>query len=711
MLIVKRVNNGKVAVGHPVDVATGTLFHEFEDHTLQGRLPLVFARRYCRALIHRPDGMFGAGWSSPFEMRIRADLDGYRLLAEDGETEIPFEDPGDVLKAGGTLRNVGAFHELRRERDRLIVTRWDPEVQDVVRFLFPVRRDGEWWPLIGRQDVTGSGIDVEHGEAGRIVTLRQRREGRGYRLVYSREGRLLEVYVTLRGGSRTRPTPAGGRLVLRYGYDGKGRLAEFTDALGQRSSYIYDAEGQMTHEVNRGGMVYRFRYDTRGRCVETTGADDFGLEALQFDDVARITHVSNSLGQVTAYHCNTAGQVEHEVSPLGNVTTRVYDTVGRLRQVVMPGGATLTRAYDPQEDLVQITSPGGMTTTYEYSNDHQVTSVIDPAGNRWPRQFDRAGRLTAVTNPLGETASYRYNAEGDLVAIVNPAGQSRRFEWDGEGNLTGATDWVGNRTTYAYDAEGRLIAMVDPLGQQTTATLDALGRSREVILPDGAVRKYGWNTYGQLTEYVDERGAAHRWRYGPCGLLAEVFHPEGGWPGSSGSPCRANCSPCATRWGSASPMSMTRTVVSSRRRTLQARRRDTSTARKASPPSKAPAAGGSTSRAMPRGPSPGSAMVTAGRRATSTTTVVYWSRSLSGIAPSNGNTMRSADSSARSRARIRSSATTTRRVTGCGAAALADTRPRSNGTGTASSPNSGPAALRPLGSSMTRGRTSSPGKC
>jgi RHS repeat-associated protein len=525
---VKRVKGGKVAVGHPVDVATGTLFHEFKDHTLQGRAPLVFARRYSTALIHRTGGMFGAGWSSPFEMRIRTDLDGYRLLAEDGETEIPFEDHGDVLKSGGTVRSLGAFHELRREKDRLMVTRWDPEVQDVVRFLFRIGRDGEWWPLISRQDVTGYGIDIEHDEAGRIVALRQRREGRGYRLVYSREGRLLEVYVTPRDGSRTRPTLAGGRLVLRYGYDGKGRLAECTDALGQHSSYTYDAEGRMTREVNRAGMAYRFRYDTKGRCVETTGPDDFGLEALRFDDVARITRVSNSLGQVTAYHCNTAGQVETEVSPLGNVTARVYDAEGRLCQVIMPGGATRTRAYDARGDLVQITSPGGMTTTYEYNDDHQVICVIDPAGNRWPRQLDRSGRLTAVTNPLGETASYHYNAEGDLVAIVNPAGHRRRFEWDAEGNLTGATDWVGNRTTYAYDAEGRLIAMVDPLGQKTTATLDALGRSREVTLPDGAVRKYGWNAYGQLTAYVAERGAAHRWRYAPCGLLAEAFHPEGG---------------------------------------------------------------------------------------------------------------------------------------------------------------------------------------
>ena len=32
----KPASVGKVAVGHPVDVASGTLFHDFEDYVVQG---------------------------------------------------------------------------------------------------------------------------------------------------------------------------------------------------------------------------------------------------------------------------------------------------------------------------------------------------------------------------------------------------------------------------------------------------------------------------------------------------------------------------------------------------------------------------------------------------------------------------------------------------------------------------------------------------
>ncbi len=44
---------GRRSVGHPVDVASGVLFHDFEDHRLAGRVPLVFGRHYRGDLIGR----------------------------------------------------------------------------------------------------------------------------------------------------------------------------------------------------------------------------------------------------------------------------------------------------------------------------------------------------------------------------------------------------------------------------------------------------------------------------------------------------------------------------------------------------------------------------------------------------------------------------------------------------------------------------------
>ncbi|MDQ3650101.1 MAG: DUF6531 domain-containing protein [Acidobacteriota bacterium] len=521
---------GKVAVGHPVDVATGTLFHDFEDYVLPGRMPLIFGRRYSSALVDQASGMFGQGWASPFEMRVRHDLDGYHMIAEDGETEIEFDDPDGIVESGETVRNLGAFYELRQEQAKIIVTRWNPDSQDITRYIFPVGQDGEWWHLASRQDIEGQGIDIER-DAGRVMALKQRREGRGYRLVYNREGHVVEVYLTtlinesVGGDSQTRQPE---RLVLRYDYDSDNRLAEFVDALGNRCSYQYDTAGRMTREVNIGGMVFQFRYDAKGRCIETTGLDDFGRNTLEIIEVAKLTQVTDSLGHVTTYQWNENGQVEREISPLGNVASTIYDEHGRIIQKVKPGGATTSYEYDDRGDRVKETSPTGAATIYEYNEQHQVIGITDPTGHQWHRSYTSSGRVATVTNPLGNTLSYSYNSQGDLVEFEDSANHKRRFAWDEFGNLESISNPLGHTTRYEHDPEGHVIGVVDPLGHRTEIRVDALGRIYELRLPDGATRRFARNVYDQLTQYVDELGAVTRWRYTACGLLTEEIRPHGG---------------------------------------------------------------------------------------------------------------------------------------------------------------------------------------
>jgi len=515
----KSKGTGKVAVGHPVDVASGTLYHDFEDFTLPGRTPLVFGRRYSTAISENAAGMFGAGWSSPFEMRLRRDLDGYRIIAADGETEVEFDDFSGVVESGGVLRHYGLFYELRQDRNNFIVTQWNPDTEEVFRYIFPRGRDGEWWPLASRQTVDGQGFDISHDRNGRIAALTQRREGRSYKLHYNEAGRVVSVDLV---------TPSSSRLILRYGYNASGRLSEFTDALGNRCSYEYDEAGRMTRELTIGGMEFRFRFDVRGRCVETTGPDGFDHNVLVINEAARLTQVTNPLGFITSYQWNESGQVEKEISPLGHTKLTFYDDHGRIVQQISASGATTTYEYDERGDRVKITSPTGAVTQYEFNDNHQVIGITDPTGSKWSFGFSNAGRPVSWRDPIGGEWSYSYNYKGDLTAIKDPLDFQREFAWDESGNLTSASDWLGHRTTYKYDSEGRVIAMVDPLGYRTEVANDVLGRIVQLRHLDGAIRRFAWNVYDQIIEYTDELGAMTRWRYTPCGLLRKIIRPHGG---------------------------------------------------------------------------------------------------------------------------------------------------------------------------------------
>ena len=517
-------------MGHPVDLADGNLYHDFEDHALPGRMPLTFGRRYSSSL-ERSDGMFGPGWSSPFEAYLYRSVDGYTMVAENGETEVRFRDYHDrAAQQGETLRDPGNFCELFREGGRCIVRRWDPDEDEVVELVFEIGDELENWPLVAKQDLEGQGIDIERDEAGRITLLCQRREGRGYRLTYDRAGRLSEVLARspVSVDERGRFDRFFERPVLSYGYDASGRLCEMTDALGQRCRYEYDAAGRMAREVNIGGMEYTFRYDAKGRCVDSSGANEHGRVQLQYDDHGMRTLVTDALGHATVYVWNEYGQIEQEISPLGQGKATGFDEEGRVVLEKTAQGHETRQVYDERGDRVEVVDANGGVTRYAHNELHQLVAVTDPAGHVWRRRHDGRGRVEAVENPLGEALSYVYDGRGDLAAVLDPLGARRELTWDEFGNLASATDWSGHVTTYEYDVEGNLTAVLDPLGQRTEATLDLLGRVQEVRLPDGATRRFGWDAYDQPTRYVDELGEATGWRYEHCGLLAEVTRPGGG---------------------------------------------------------------------------------------------------------------------------------------------------------------------------------------
>ena len=76
-------------------------------------------------------------------MYLHKDLDGYHLLAEDGETLIPFDDANGALDSGHALRNPGMFHELRRDGE--LVERVDEVFFDTLgETLERLIDDGSW---------------------------------------------------------------------------------------------------------------------------------------------------------------------------------------------------------------------------------------------------------------------------------------------------------------------------------------------------------------------------------------------------------------------------------------------------------------------------------------------------------------------------------------------------------------------------------------
>jgi len=514
---------GAVTVGHPVNVATGTLYHEFEDCELSGRIPLLFPRRYSTALLDKTPGLFGIGWHCALDLKIRRDLDGYTLTDASGESDISFNITDSDLQSGKVAINFAAFHELRLHDNELCIVRWNVENGDITRDFFPLPQADEWISIIRREDAEGNALLFRYDQQ-QLTEIIQQHEQRSLHLEYNEQGRLAKIY---RKAAALKEAEQESTPFLQYDYDQQGRLAKFTNPLGASSYYQYDDAHRMINELTLSGLMYTFQFDKQGRCVYLSGDNDFDLHRLKYDTLTRNTEVTNSQGHVTTYYWNESFQVERVISPQGHVQTTVYDENDRIIAEVLPSGAATQYAYDELGNRCSITGADGAVVQYAFNPQHQVISITDPLGNQWQRAYDAQGRLVGMVNPLGVKQQFTYNAQGDLTNQQDGVGNTRQFQWDSNGNLLSATDWLGNRSNYSWDAFGNLTSYSDAAGHTTQMLRDRLGHLLTLTLPDGNTRQYEWDVYDNLQRYSDENKADTRWTYCACGSIEQEFKPDG----------------------------------------------------------------------------------------------------------------------------------------------------------------------------------------
>jgi len=485
--------------------------------------------------------MFGRGWSSPFEMRLKRDLEGYRMIPESGDGLVCWDDRVDRVTKGERLTNFGAFCDLERIDDKFVVTEWSPTSGEIKRYIFGARDFGQWMPLVGQYDGAGNGVDITHDSAGRVSEIILSRERRRLRVGYDDNDRAMLLRLICppdvsRGestslvGDSTEPAtnavfPDHQRDVCRYEYDDAGLLCRFEDALGQKSYYEYDDAGRMVREVNTSGMEFRFRFDSQGRCVETCGANNYRRTTLEFFDDANLTRVSDSLDNVTSYTWNDSGQVTERMQPLGDKWRTDFDEFGRVIAEQSPAGTATSHRYDANGNRDKTTNAAGEETSIIYDDKHRPTNHVDEAGHVWVRAYDSTGRLTSITPPIGELTTLTYNAHGDLQTLDAPDGGT--FRYDAHGNLIEFENKQGHITNAAFDEEGYSVGQSDRQGNWTYCKRDLLGRVTRIILADESERSLEYDGYGQTVRLVDFDQSVTSWNYDIAGELLHITRPGG----------------------------------------------------------------------------------------------------------------------------------------------------------------------------------------
>ena len=376
-------------------------------------------------------------------------------------------------------------------------------------------------------------------------------EGRRTVTEYDPAGRATEV-TDPRGGVTTTTYTPGGRVLdvttpegvtSAFQYDARGRRTAAIDELGHRWSTTYDAAGRVLTERDprqqgSGPATKTNAYDGFGRLASTTDALGATVQ-FGYDDHGQLTRVTDPRGKVWRMAYGPLGEVVERRDPLGRTRTSTFDEMGRSTSTTDARGVTVDYAYRPDGQVSSMTERGGSSavtfaydslgrrstmtddtgvTTWTYTPDHLVASVTSPSG-AVSYGYDASGLRTSMTQPAG-TVEYAYDAGGRLDTTTDWRGRVTDADIDRDGRLRSLARPNGVVTTWTYDTASRLTGMESvrngTVVQRTAYDLDADG-NRTALRTLAGVETYGLDAADQLTSVTYPGGQTTTFSYDAAG--------------------------------------------------------------------------------------------------------------------------------------------------------------------------------------------------
>jgi RHS repeat-associated protein len=383
---------------------------------------------------------------------------------------------------------------------------------------------------------------------------------------------------------------AGTEAAVGGGTEPPGLLATHKDALGNTTTYSYDAAGDLATTVAPSGLTTNDSYDQLGRRTSTGEVSDtfpngvttsYGYDAYNrlltqtgpatTDAVTGTVHTP----QATNTYDVDGDLVTHVVTDstggdASRTTTNAYNGDDELTSTTDPLNRKISYTYDAYGNKVSRTDPAGSVYAYTYDPDgHQLTATLqgwtgNPINPSNPtnlvvdsRAYDPDGFVSSDTDSMGRTVDYQYDQSGRLISKLRPnfpvtGGttnlQVGYYSYDAAGNPT----WInepGNNLTYEYDADGRVSLFIDSNGRKVSYTYNAANQVASAVDPIGTVTvngttygsaseetDYGYDSLGDVTAQTVKDGSTNlttTYNYDQRGLRTSMIDPRGNASGGT----------------------------------------------------------------------------------------------------------------------------------------------------------------------------------
>ncbi len=255
-----------------------------------------------------------------------------------------------------------------------------------------------------------------------------------------------------------------------------GLLESVTDALGNPTTYYYDADGNLERVVDPTDNETTFTYDDRGNKLTSSDQDN----------------------NTTRYTYDLAGRAKTIEDPDANITTYNYDDCGNMESIKDANNKTTSFEYDAWGRTTKVTDPLNHSVHYTYDHNDNVLTFTDADNNTTRNYYNGLGRkYLTIDAEEGETG-FKYYPNGTLKKITDANIQNTKYKYDKNNRVTKERYHDGKYYFYEYDKVGNLDNMTDPKGNKIKFDYDRLNRLKTKEYPDTSVASFTYDDVGRI---------------------------------------------------------------------------------------------------------------------------------------------------------------------------------------------------------------------
>lgn len=512
----------KCAVGQPVNVASGSLWHRNSDFFVKGRTEATSLRldRMYLANSALPRGDFGPNWHHNYETQLKPDYSEMR-----GRPAVKAKIYSDLLEAGNILwiDEGGGPWRFRRQPDGTFVGPPNSNVK-LTAFAdhFELRKKDGTRLFFARSNLIP---DVGEGKLYRI----EESHGEAVTLSY------------LNGYLETVSSPFAGTIRFIRTFPNASVSSELPTVPEQNP--LYGRVVQVIRE--RDNLVYSYAYNINGRLASATDFANNSYQYTYIDDenagraYQMLASITDPLGRTLQFTYYPNGKAYQQFEPGGGVRTFIYGD--RKTAVKDIDGLTTQYFFDSNLDTVKVIFPDGTKQYSTYGESKLLDSFIE-LGGKTKFGYDQNGNLSSIQRPedpvpaqiaydqtfnkpiliqpiVGAPTEFTLNpSTGDLMRIAR-GGLSLVFTRDAFGNILATNN---GRTTYSHqrDANGFLTQVFDSYNPETRS-YDVRGRLISRNFLSGRVVFYTHDDYDRVLTVTDSHGPDVMNTYDAMGRLLQ----------------------------------------------------------------------------------------------------------------------------------------------------------------------------------------------